>query len=282
MKRLIALTMCAVSLGAAAQITYPYNPDGNADSLIGVSDIQDLLSGYGLAFSPAEIHYQNEPLSEVLTDILFKLDSLSNVSSSEQTSLVELYYSEPESCIYPGQLNYDLIAGFQVCKFTYTGNCINHVPTNCTGEFGTSSSPMYMSFEVSDTVWIDINSTFKGNACSYNNYGSSVNKELSSLPFSEDWNPQSDGWGLLQQHKIAVPGRIFVAMVDPNEATHLTELVDIEDQGPFENIRFWNSNGEEVNQFYAAYGGCGISNGYYTTSGSVLSYHHVVLSWFGL
>ena len=62
----------------------------------------------------------------------------------------------------------------------------------------------------------------------------------------------------------------------------LTELVDIEDQGPFENIRFWNSNGEEVNQFYAAYGGCNISNGYYTTSGSVLSYHHVVLSWFGL
>ena len=55
MKQLVALMMCAVSLGAAAQstITYPYNPDGNADSLIGVSDIQDLLSGYGLPFSPS-------------------------------------------------------------------------------------------------------------------------------------------------------------------------------------------------------------------------------------
>ena len=139
MNRFFTLLFVASCLTAIGQVAYPYNPDGNADSLIGVSDIQDLLSSYGLAFSPAEIHYQNEPLSEVLTDILFKLDSLSNVSSSEQTSLVELYYSEPESCIYPGQLNYDLIAGFQVCKFTYTGNCINHVPTNCTGEFGTST-----------------------------------------------------------------------------------------------------------------------------------------------
>ena len=44
MKRLVALMMCAVSLGAAAQstITYPYNPDGNADAIIGVTDLQDM------------------------------------------------------------------------------------------------------------------------------------------------------------------------------------------------------------------------------------------------
>lgn len=282
MKRLLSLMLFFVSLVSVAQITYPYNPDGNADSLIGVADMQDLLTNYGLPFSPAEIQFQNQPLSEVLTNILWRLDSLSNIQSDEETSLTDLYYSEPESCAFPGQLNYDLIAGFQVCKFTNTGSCTNHIPTNCTGEFGTSSSPMYMSFEVSDTVWIEINSTFKGNACSYNNSGLPVNNALSSLPFSDEWNPQSDGWGLLQQHGVAIPGRIFVAMVDPNEATHLTEIIDIEDQGPFENIRFWNTNGEEVNQFYAAYGGCGISNGYYTTVGSILSYQNVALSWFGL
>ena len=40
MKRLVAMMMCAVSLGAAAQstITYPFNPDANSDGFVGVSD----------------------------------------------------------------------------------------------------------------------------------------------------------------------------------------------------------------------------------------------------
>ena len=52
MKRLVALMMCAVSLGAAAQstITYPYNPDGNSDGFIGVVDLQDFLSVYNTEF----------------------------------------------------------------------------------------------------------------------------------------------------------------------------------------------------------------------------------------
>ena len=72
MKRLVALMMCAVSLGAAAQstITYPYNPDGNADALIGVTDLQDMLSVYGGAFSPSEIQIDGVGLGEVLTQLL--------------------------------------------------------------------------------------------------------------------------------------------------------------------------------------------------------------------
>ena len=64
--------MCAVSLGAAAQstITYPYNPDGNADALIGVTDLQDMLSVYGGAFSPSEIQIDGVGLGEVLTQLL--------------------------------------------------------------------------------------------------------------------------------------------------------------------------------------------------------------------
>ena len=68
MKRLVALTMCAVSLGAAAQstITYPYNPDGNADAIIGVTDLQDMLSTYGGAFTPSEIQIDGVGLAEVV------------------------------------------------------------------------------------------------------------------------------------------------------------------------------------------------------------------------
>ena len=63
MRRLLALTMCAVSLGATAQIEYPYNPDGNADSLISVPDIQDFLAVYGTNFVPDEIMVGDSTLS---------------------------------------------------------------------------------------------------------------------------------------------------------------------------------------------------------------------------
>ena len=54
MKRLVALMMCAVSFGAAAQITYPYNPDEDGNGQIAVGDLQGLLANYGGSFSPKE------------------------------------------------------------------------------------------------------------------------------------------------------------------------------------------------------------------------------------
>jgi len=61
MKRLIALTMCAVNLGAAAQFpNLPYNPDDNADGLIGVADLQALLANYGSEFSSAILSEDGE------------------------------------------------------------------------------------------------------------------------------------------------------------------------------------------------------------------------------
>ena len=53
MKRLVALMMCAVSLGAAAQNQpweFPWNPDVDNDELIGVEDLMSLLSVYGAEF----------------------------------------------------------------------------------------------------------------------------------------------------------------------------------------------------------------------------------------
>ena len=61
MRRLLALTMCAVSLGAAAQFpNLPYNPDENGDMLIGVVDLQALLANYGQEFSSAVVSEDGE------------------------------------------------------------------------------------------------------------------------------------------------------------------------------------------------------------------------------
>ena len=53
MKRLVAMMMCAVSLGAAAQVTYPYNPDEDGNGQIAVGDLQGILATYGNEFSPS-------------------------------------------------------------------------------------------------------------------------------------------------------------------------------------------------------------------------------------
>ena len=53
MKRLLALMLCAMSLGVMAQTEYPYpyNPDGNNDGYISLNDLLDLLSVYGSEFN---------------------------------------------------------------------------------------------------------------------------------------------------------------------------------------------------------------------------------------
>ena len=63
MKRLIALMMCAVSLGAAAQIEYPfpYNPDSDNSGWIGLSDLLSLLAVYDTQFDPET--WQTDSLS---------------------------------------------------------------------------------------------------------------------------------------------------------------------------------------------------------------------------
>ena len=76
MKHLLTMLALTLGIGANAQSTYPYNPDGNADSLIGVSDIQDLLSNYGLPFSPGEIVISGESLFDMLSGMQAKIDNL--------------------------------------------------------------------------------------------------------------------------------------------------------------------------------------------------------------
>ena len=55
MKHLLTLVLVAFSLNAFSQgiPQLPYNPDENGDGVIGVPDLQGLLSQYGLAFNTA-------------------------------------------------------------------------------------------------------------------------------------------------------------------------------------------------------------------------------------
>ena len=46
-KHFLIMSTTAAVLSANAQVTLPYNPDGDANGQIGVGDIQDLLSVYG-------------------------------------------------------------------------------------------------------------------------------------------------------------------------------------------------------------------------------------------
>lgn len=82
MKRLVAMMMCAVSLGVAAQstITYPYNPDEDGNGQIAVADLQGILATYGGAFSPSEILVDGETLTNVLTQLQNSIDSLSGLT----------------------------------------------------------------------------------------------------------------------------------------------------------------------------------------------------------
>ena len=46
MKRFVALMMCVVILEAAAQVTYPYNPDEDGNGQIALSDLHGFLAAY--------------------------------------------------------------------------------------------------------------------------------------------------------------------------------------------------------------------------------------------
>lgn len=83
----MALMMCALSLGAAAQSTvvYPFNPDANSDGFVGVSDILEGVATYDNFFTPGEIMVGDTALSEWLS-------SLQNVLSQQQAEIDSLQF----------------------------------------------------------------------------------------------------------------------------------------------------------------------------------------------
>ena len=59
------LAACAL-IASAQTVTYPYNPDGNADQFISITDLQDLLMAYGQSWTPQELAVDSIPLSVYL------------------------------------------------------------------------------------------------------------------------------------------------------------------------------------------------------------------------
>ena len=66
MKHFALTLLVALTWSVNAQITYPYNPDGNGDQYIAVYDLQDFLSAYGQEWIPGEIVVDSIPLSAYL------------------------------------------------------------------------------------------------------------------------------------------------------------------------------------------------------------------------
>ena len=65
MKKMWTLMVgCALAMGAAAQsdlaVTPPYNPDSNVDGLLGITDLMQLLAGFGEEFEPEAILVDGE------------------------------------------------------------------------------------------------------------------------------------------------------------------------------------------------------------------------------
>jgi hypothetical protein len=82
MRHLLTSLALLATFAAAGQVevVYPYNPDGNADSVISAPDLLDLLPIFGGTFTPEEITVNGEGLSTVLEEMQTVLDSLSSAN----------------------------------------------------------------------------------------------------------------------------------------------------------------------------------------------------------
>ena len=90
MNRFFTLLLAVSCLTAVGQVTYPYNPDGNADGDIAVGDLQDFLVTYGNPFSPSEIMVGDSSLTTVLANLLSSIEGLQQVISDQQSTIDEL------------------------------------------------------------------------------------------------------------------------------------------------------------------------------------------------
>jgi len=153
MKRLVTLMMCAVSLGAAAQITYPYNPDGNADGDIAVGDLQDFLVTYGNPFSPSEIMVGDETLTNWFLGIQAVLDSLGLTNyPTSSISYTDFVFEELQSngCYSPVLISLDAppitrMIGVDDAKMFYLSEH-SLISVDTTGQFSIVAEEIFGEF----------------------------------------------------------------------------------------------------------------------------------------
>ncbi len=71
----VTVVLTSATTATAQTVTVPYNPDGDANGLIGVTDLQDLLSTYGGAFAPGAIVVDSIELGEVLASLQAQINA---------------------------------------------------------------------------------------------------------------------------------------------------------------------------------------------------------------
>ena len=96
MKHLLTAIACCLAVAGSAQT--PYNPDGNADGMIGSADLVTLLSFYGALF-------ESDSLSVVSVDELTELETFywSDIDSTSVFLVpndVDVVLNDPDSCYY--------------------------------------------------------------------------------------------------------------------------------------------------------------------------------------
>ena len=89
MKNFFTLTLCFFTLSLTAQepLTYPYNPDANGDTFVGVSDVLEGISTYDNFFFPEEIMVGDTTLSNWIQILNQTLANQQTVIDSLQASL---------------------------------------------------------------------------------------------------------------------------------------------------------------------------------------------------
>ena len=89
MKNFFTLTLCFLTLSLTAQepLTYPFNPDANGDTFVGVSDVLEGISTYDNFFFPEEIMVGDTTLSNWIQILNQTLSNQQAVIDSLQASL---------------------------------------------------------------------------------------------------------------------------------------------------------------------------------------------------
>ena len=147
MNRFFTLLLAASCLTAVGQVTYPYNPDGNADTLIGVTDLQDLLVVYGNPFLPQEVLVDGEPLSDVLGDLQTQIESMQlALGTTEYYEWYDLDWQLTPPSNNPWE---------SVARFSPGSDGFLTINYNCAGGYGITVGVIPDSIEYADRDFLE-------------------------------------------------------------------------------------------------------------------------------
>ena len=198
MKHIFTISLCflALSLSAQETITYPYNPDGDADGAIASPDLLDILGVYGGEFSPSEIQIDGVGLLEVIQDLQNQLASIQPIDVNYFESTLEDVVSqliEYQNAIEALQSfrcgdsvfhNGDWYATASIAGQCWFTENVRYLPEVSPGVEGSDSSPhgyvyYYQGNDVEEAK----------NALEYYQYGA-----LYNFPAVEQWDLCPSGW----------------------------------------------------------------------------------------